>query len=669
MVANMPKTSARDRYDELKNEIRHHDYQYHVLDKPEIRDFDYDKLYQELLKIEQDHPEWVTEDSPSQRVGGEVLEGFEKVAHRKPMLSLQNTYSAEEILEFDKRVQKKLDREVEVEYFCEPKFDGLSIELVYEKGVLVRAITRGDGQVGENVLSNVRTIKSVPLTLKEKIPLLEVRGEILILKEDFKKLNEQQEENGLMTFANPRNAAAGTVRQLDPRIAASRPLKLFCYAPGSLEGVKVSSQLEWQKLLKDLDFPVSPLGAVCKNAKAAQEFYFNIEKQRHKLPFDIDGVVIKVNSFKLQDQIGFIARSPSWATATKYKPEQATTTVEKIIVQVGRTGALTPVAVMNPVKVGGVTVTNATLHNIEEVQRKDVREGDTVVIHRAGDVIPEILEVVLDKRPKNSKPFEMPSKCPTCSEKVVKVEGEVITRCVNPLCPSVMKESLKHFVSRRAMNMEKLGDKLIEQFFDAGLVQKFSDLYRLKKDDVLSLDRQGDKSAQNIIDSVDSSRHPSLARFIYALGIRFVGEQTARSLSTHFKSIDKFIETTEEELVEIEDIGPKVAQSIASALKQKKFVKEILELQKLGVEIEKQKSTPKGEQKLSGMNIVITGTLPMGRDEIKDLIVSLGGKSSGSVSKKTNFVLAGEEAGSKLDKARELGVKVIDWDEFQKLIN
>ncbi len=689
MAKKSSKSSSKDRVLELRTLIHEHDYNYHVLDKPVITDFEYDKLFRELQDLEAAHPELVTHDSPTQRVGAEALEGFEKVAHRRPMISLSNTYSIDEVREFDERVKKFLDSEKSIEYFCELKFDGLAVELIYEKGRLTGAITRGDGNVGENVLSNVRTMRSIPLALKGKTPaLLEVRGEALMMKKEFAKLNEAQQEAGEQPFANPRNAAAGAVRQLDPRITAKRPLRMFCYGPGVVEGHKSTSQEDWLDYLRQHGLPALhsapwkkirprlkegysheiPLGAVCANIEEAIEYYSTILKHRHELPFDIDGVVIKVNSFALQDRLGTIARSPRWATAAKFPPEQATTIVSDIAVQVGRTGALTPVAIMQPVRVGGVTVTNATLHNQSEIDRKDVRIGDTVIIQRAGDVIPEVVQVVLDKRPAKSKKFRIPENCPVCSEPAVLPEGEVVTRCVNSLCPAILNESLKHFAARRAMNIEDLGDKIIEQMTEHGLVKSFSDLYKLSKEQIQSLPRQGDKSAQNIYDSIQKSANTTLSRFIFGLGIRFVGEQTAKSLAANLKTLDAFLEATEEQLVEIEDIGPKVARSIMLRLENKDFRKEIKKLIENGVQIEKPKKVSASSQTLNGVSIVITGTLPMGRDEIKDLVLSLGGKTPGSVSKNTNYVLAGDEAGSKLDKAQELGVPVLDWDGFQKLI-
>ncbi len=664
----------KSRYEELKKQISHHDHQYHVLDKPVITDFEYDKLFAELLEIEKAHPEWVLPDSPSKRVGAKPLDFFKKVDHRLPMLSLSNSYSKEDLIDFDLRVKKFLKSEEEITYFCEPKFDGLAIELVYENGILVRALTRGDGITGEDVTENIRTIRSIPLSLVgKKIPaLLEVRGEVLMFKQDFVDLNQAQQDNGLQTFANPRNAAAGTIRQLDSRIVASRTLRFFAYSLGAVEGIEFSSQEEIENYFESLSLPVAQkvknlsLRKICQGPEETIQYYEDVLKHRHDLSFDIDGIVVKVNSMRLQEDLGLVARSPRWATAAKYPPEQSQTLIEEIAVQVGRTGALTPVAIMRPVKVGGVTVTHATLHNQEEIQRKDVRQGDTVIIQRAGDVIPEVVSVVLDKRPKNSKEFLMPKLCPVCASKVVKMEEEVVTRCVNPLCPAILKGSLQHFVARRAMNMDKIGDKLIETFVDQKLVRSFSDLYKLKKEDLLALERQGEKSVQNILDSVEKSKNTTLARLIYALGIRFVGEQTAKALAHHFVTIEAFLEATEEDLVSVPDIGPKVAQSISTWLANKAMVKEVHQLIKSGLQIEGPKR--KTEGKLSGKSFVVTGTLPVKRDEAKDLIESHGGKILSGVSAKLDYLVVGEDPGSKLKKAESLEVQILNWEELNQLI-
>lgn len=694
--------SIRNRIDELIKIIEHHDHLYYVQDRPALTDSQYDELFNELKRLEVEHPSLLRPDSPTLRVGGMPLDKFEKAEHRTPMLSLQNGYNLEDLIAFDQRVKKFLDITGEIEYFCEPKLDGLAIELIYENQLFTKALTRGDGSVGEVVTQNVRTISQIPLRLQapKTLTLAEVRGEVLILKTDFAELNEAQQEKGLSTFANPRNAAAGSIRQLDPKVARSRPLKMFCYAPGVIEGIHINRQAElldtfhaWGlpclrydtlpavkgHLKKALNTPQKipglqellaiPIAAVCDGIEEALEYYKLIHECRHQLPFEMDGVVIKVNSFAIQEQLGFIARSPRWALAAKFEPEKGRTIIKDIVVQVGRTGALTPVAEMEPVSVGGVTITHATLHNQDEIDRKDVRIGDTVIVHRAGDVIPEIVEVDLAARPAKAKPFKMPKNCPTCESPVIQNEGEVVLRCTNPFCSSMVRESLKHFVSRRAMNIDKLGDKIIEQLFEAQLVQRFSDLYRLKKDDLLSLERQGEKSADNILKSIAASKTPSLDRFLYSLGIRFVGEQTARTLAAHYGDLESIMSASQESLLEAEDVGPKVADSIVRAFANPDFKKEIRKLISLGIEIQNPNRQIQSEsQALLGKNIVITGSLPMEREKIKELIIAHGGKSAGSVSKKTDFVLAGEAAGSKLDKAQELGVAVLDWDGFLKLL-
>lgn len=666
---------SKKRHEELKKILNHHNHLYHALDRPEISDYEYDQLFQELLDLEAREKGLDLADSPSRRVGGDVVDAFRKVPHRKPMLSLANSYSPEEITDFDERVRKVLGTEGPIPYFCEPKFDGLAIELVYENGHLVQALTRGDGTVGEDVISNVRTIKTIPLKLKVAKPpeLLEVRGEVLIFKQDFLRLNEAQQEAGLMAFANPRNAAAGTIRQLDSKIASSRPLRFFAYALGETSGeYPWRTQEQTEATLAEWGLPIVPdlkearLRELCSGPEAVVAYYHRLEGIRHDLPFDIDGIVVKVNDFRLQEDLGLVARSPRWATAAKYKPEQAETVIEEIAVQVGRTGALTPVAVMKPVRVGGVTVTNATLHNQEEVSRKDVRVGDTVVIQRAGDVIPEVVRVITEKRPPGSLPFQLPEKCPVCAQPVEKPEGEVVSRCVNSFCPAIVKESLKHFVSRRAMNIDKVGDRLIEALVDSGLVASFSDFYKLRKEDVLKLERQGDKSAENIIASIDKSRKTTLARLVFALGIRFVGEQTAKALADHFGSLERFLKATEADLLAIPDVGPKVASSILVWLSQDRLVAEARALPTLGVEFAGPVRAEGG--KLSGLSFLVTGTLPVKRDEAHQLIESHGGKLLSGVSSKLSYLVVGEDPGSKVAKAEKLGVKIIDWDGLQSMI-
>ncbi len=665
----------KTRYEQLKKIISEHDHSYYVLDQPSISDYEYDKLYAELLELEKKNKDLDRSDSPSQRVGGQAMDAFKKGQHRTPMISLANTYSPEEIREFDERVRKALKTEQVIEYFCEPKFDGLAIELIYEHGIFTRALTRGDGTTGEDVTENIRTVRSIPLRLHTKQPpkLFEVRGEALMFKKDFLSLNETQQENGLATFANPRNAAAGTVRQLDSKISASRPLRFFAYAPGVIEGVRFETQQELESYFSDVgipvvqDFETIKLRRICNGPDEAIQYYHDVEKVRHQLPFDIDGIVLKVNNLMLQEDLGFVARNPRWAAAAKYKPEQAETIVENIVVQVGRTGALTPVAVMTPVRVGGVTVTNATLHNQEEIERKDVRVGDTVILQRAGDVIPEIVSVVLTKRGKGSRSFNIPNNCPVCHSQVVKIEGEVVTRCVNPFCPAIVKESLKHFVARRAMNLDKIGDRLIERFVDENLVRSFSDFYKLTDSQLLDLDRLGEKSVENILKSIQASKHTTLPRLIFALGIRFIGEQTAKSLASHFLTVDAFLTATEKDLLEIPDVGPKVAQSILDWLGKKALVQEVRELMKLGIVIETANRKTSGP--LVGKSFLITGTLPVKRDEAKDFVEQKGGKILSSVSSKLNYLVVGDDPGSKLEKAQGLGVSILSWEELKKMVD
>lgn len=676
----MTKRDAEKRMLFLIDEIERHNQLYHTLDQPEISDYEYDFLFKELEEIESQYPEFKRPSSPTSKVGGEVLKSFTKVQHQEPMLSLQNTYSPEEIIEFESKISRQLSGDQGLQFFCSPKFDGVAIELVYVDGHLVHAITRGDGVVGEDVLSNVKTISALPKKLRGKKipPRMDIRGEILMNKREFARINELCQERGLQTFANPRNAAAGTIRQLDSRIAAERNLSIFCYSLGYAEGVDFATQSSFEDQMAEFGVPVMShvksgnvtdknLSKICVGAKEVIDYYLEIEKRRHHLEFEIDGIVAKVNSFSLQKSLGKIARSPRWAFAAKYKPQQASTVVENIVVQVGRTGALTPVAVMNPVEVGGVTVTYATLHNQDEIDRKDVRVGDTVFVHRAGDVIPEILSVDLSKRKSNSKKFTIPDLCPTCYQKVVQLEGEVIKRCVNSVCPSVLVELLKHFVSRNAMNIDKLGSRLIEIFFEKKLIESFSDLYRLTYNQLIELDRQGEKSTENLLESIENSKSPDLHRFIYALGIRFVGEQTARVLAQNFKTITAFMEAVEEDLIGIPDIGPKVSQSIVRTLKQKAFQQEVKKLLQVGVQPKDVLGPPKGaKQPLAGLSFVVTGTLPLPRNEVQDFIRDAGGEVSSAVSKKTSVLVAGEKAGSKLEKAEKLGVLVWSWDDLQE---
>ncbi len=659
-----------ENYHQLISLIQYHDDLYHSKDAPLISDFEYDQLFLTLIHAEELHPDWIRPDSPSHRVGGKTLSHFEKSNHRVPMLSLSNSYNQEDIFSFDERIKKFLNRTENIHYFCEPKFDGLSMELVYENGLLTKALTRGDGLTGELVTQNVKTIKTIPLKLKTMTPpeLLEVRGEVLIHKDDFFELNNSQQEEGLPTFANPRNAAAGTIRQLDSKITASRPLKFYAYALGDFVGISFETQLELYEKLSQLGIPTYPsLTRVCVNAKDVVNFYHEFESKRQRLPFDVDGIVIKVLSFSLQAELGMVSKSPRWATAAKFPPQQAQTIITDIICQVGRTGAVTPVAIMNPVLVGGVTVTNATLHNQEEIDRKDIRLGDTVIIQRAGDVIPEVVNVVLSKRNSNSSPFKMPTHCPCCGEPLQTAEEEVVLRCVNINCSAILKESLKHFSSRKALNIEKLGEKWIDILVDKGFVRTFSDFYKLTKEDLLTLERQGEKSAQNILESLSRSKKTTLARFLFSLGIRYVGETTAKHLANHFLTIENFVVADETSLLQIPEIGPKVAMAILNWLRSPTNIEEITNLIQVGITFEKVTRTIDGP--LQNKSFLITGTLEIPRDQAKKIIEGNGGKLLSSVSSKLNYLVVGNDPGSKLEKAKSLGVHIISWDELLKMIS
>ncbi len=692
--SNMPK-KIQKRYNQLISEINSHNYLYHAKDSPEISDRDFDKLFSELIAIENEFPDLIAIDSPSQKVGGEVLTEFKKQAHRTPMLSLQNTYSASDLIDFDKRIKKYLNINLkeDITYFCSPKLDGLAIELIYENNILTNALTRGDGLIGEDVTSNVKTIKNLPhkLNSKKVIPLLEVRGEIVIYKKDFLKLNEQQVKLNKKIFANSRNAAAGTIRQLDPKIASTRPLKVLCYSLGESQDITFSSQLDFEKQIDSFQIPalerslsysefkkesnnslkknnqISKTCCLCLGINEVIEFYKDIENLREHIPVDIDGIVIKVNDFGLQQRLGFIARSPRWAVAAKYEPEKSTTVIKEIQIQIGRTGALTPVATMDPVSVGGVIVTHATLHNQDEINKKDIRIGDHVIIQRAGDVIPEIVSVIKEKRAKNSKAFVMSKQCPSCNELAHKEESEAVLRCINKKCAAKIIESIKHFVSRKTMNIDKLGNKIVEKFFNEGLISNFSDIYKLSAEQIENLDRQGKKSTENILASIEKSKDTELHKFLFSLGIRFVGEQTARSLSKHYLTLDKFLKTSAEELNNIEDIGPKVTESIMESLGDKTFLSEVQNLLDVGISIKPIKQN-NSKQILKKLTFVITGTLPVSRSEAKNFLIANGAKVSSSLSKKTDYLLAGEKSGSKLNKAKELKVKIVSWQEILKLV-
>lgn len=657
----------------LRNELNRHAHAYYVLDNPSIPDADYDQLFRELQQLEAAHPELATPDSPTQRVGGAPLPEFAQVRHDVPMLSINNGFAEEDIRAFDRRVREGLVELHDVDYACELKFDGLAINLRYVDGLLVQAATRGDGSTGEDVTANIRTVRSIPLRLHGDRPpaVLDVRGEVLMFKADFARLNQRQRDAGQKEFANPRNAAAGSLRQLDPRVTAQRSLRFFAYGIGHLDGAELpdthAGLLDWYRTL---GIPVCAERAVVRGADGLLAFFADIGSRRPALPYDIDGVVYKLNRVAQQRALGFVSRAPRFALAHKFPAEEATTTVLGIDVQVGRTGAVTPVARLAPVSVGGVTVTNATLHNEDEVRRKDIRIGDSVIVRRAGDVIPEVVANVPERRPVDAREFVMPTACPVCGSTIVRPEEEAVARCSGGWikCAAQRKGGLLHFVSRRAMDIEGLGEQLVEQLVDRGLVTTPADFYRLGLAALAELDRMAQKSAQNVLDALDKSKSTTLARFIYALGIRHVGESTAKSLARHFGQLDALLQANEAQILEVDDIGPVVAKSILDFLSDPLNRELIEQLRAAGIHWDEH-VVERRALHLAGKTFVLTGTLPtLRRDEAQAMIEAAGGKVSGSVSKKTNYVVAGEEAGSKLAKAEELGVAVIDEAALMKLL-
>ncbi|WP_042298672.1 NAD-dependent DNA ligase LigA [Paraburkholderia kururiensis] len=666
--------SAAERAAWLRNELERANYAYYVLDQPELPDAEYDRMFVELQQIEAGHPDLITPESPTQRVGGEVASGFESVVHDAPMLSLNNGFEDEDIVAFDRRVCETLDV-AHVDYACELKFDGLAISLRYVDGQFVQAATRGDGTTGENVTENVRTIRSIPLKLKGKrVPkVLDVRGEVLMFRRDFERLNERQREAGQREFANPRNAAAGSLRQLDTRITAHRPLSFFAYGIGVLDGMEMpathSELLDWYV---DLGLPVNSERRVVQGAEGLLGFFRAVGEKRDNLPYDIDGVVYKVNRRDQQDTLGFVSRAPRFALAHKFPAQEALTKLLAIDVQVGRTGAITPVARLEPVFVGGVTVTNATLHNEDEVRRKDIHIGDTVVVRRAGDVIPEVVSVVLDRRPANAHAFVMPTHCPVCGSRIERLPDEAIARCTGGLfCPAQRKQALWHFAQRRAMDIDGLGEKVIDQLVEQNLVRTPADLFSLGFSTLAALDRFADKSAQNLLDSLEKAKKTTLARFLYALGIRHVGESTAKDLAKHFGSLDPVMTASVEELLEVNDVGPVVAESIHQFFAEEHNRTVIEQLRAPGkVTWAEGPPAPKAPQGvLAGKTVVLTGTLPtLTREAAKEMLEAAGAKVAGSVSKKTDYVVAGADAGSKLAKAEELGVPVLDEEGMRKLL-
>jgi len=672
----MPAASKeiQKKIEALREKVRHHEYRYFVLDDPEISDYDFDQLVEQLKRLEAEHPKLITPDSPTQRVGGKPREGVVKVAHSSPMLSLDNTYNEDELRDWERRVHELSGRK-DVDYVCELKLDGMSLALVYEDAQLVRGVTRGDGSVGEDVTLNVRTVRSIPLSIEKDrlrkggIPAtFEVRGELLMPAAAFKKMNDDREKKGLSLFANPRNATAGTVRQLDASITAQRRLDYFPYM--LLTDGHTHFDRHWVTLeaLETAGFKVNQHRRLAKNMDEVWTFIQHWEDKRETLPYEIDGVVIKVDRTGLQDELGFTGKAPRWAIAYKYAARAGITRIEGIRVQVGRTGKLTPVAELTPVAIGGTTVRNATLHNMDEIERLGVKIGDWVQVERGGDVIPKVAQVIEDKdHPRGHETFHMPEKCPVCGTQVVKTQGEVDYRCVNANCPAKLRETILHFASRHVMNIEGMGDALVAQLTDRGLVKNVADIYRLTKDDLLDLERMGDKSAQNVLHEIHASKKLPLERVIFGLGIRFVGERTAQFLAEHFGSMDSLMKASQQELEQVDEVGPRIAESILEFFHEPKNRDLVQRLRDAGLTFAGKKR--ERGSKLAGKTFVLTGTLAKyTRDEARKMIEDAGGRVSGAVSKKTDYVVAGNDAGSKLDKAKELGVPVIEEKEMEKLV-
>ena len=663
---------VRQRVKQLREEIEHHNYRYYVLDDPVVPDVEYDRLMRELQQLESQHSELIEPSSPTQRVGSQPASHFRQVQHEIPMLSLDNVFDEQELHDFDRRVRERLPGVDQVDYAAEPKLDGLAVSLRYENGRLIQGATRGDGATGEDVTHNVRTIPSVPLRLRGTgyPDVVEVRGEVYMPKDGFAAMNAKAISEGSKTFVNPRNAAAGSLRQLDPRLTAQRPLQIFCYGVGFVGGGAMpDTHSQILEVLQDWGCRVCPDSTVVSSVEGCLNFYRKIAKKREKLPYEIDGVVYKVNRSDYQERLGFVSRAPRWAIAHKFPAHEEITVVNGVEFQVGRTGALTPVARLDPVFVGGVTVSNATLHNVDELHRKDVRVGDTVIVRRAGDVIPEVVKVVDNPKRKRPRPVRLPKKCPVCGSVVIRAEDEAVARCSGGLfCPAQRKQALSHFASRRAMDIDGLGEKLIDQLVDAELVETAADLFNLNKDDLLELERMGDKSADKLLNSIDRSRSTTLARFLFSLGIREVGEATATSLASNFGSLKNLMAASEEELVKVPDVGPIVAGRITAFFNEPHNKKVVTALRKNGVNWpeQKQRAAP---GPLDGLSFVLTGTLStMTREEAKERIIGLGGRVTGSVSKKTDYLVAGAKPGSKLKKAKQANVEILNEVDFSKLM-
>lgn len=659
--------AAEKRSAELRNELNQYSYEYYVQDQPSVEDFVYDKKYQELVEIETEYPDLITPESPTQRVGGKVLEGFEKVVHDIPLYSLNDVFSKEELIAFDERVKKAIGHAVS--YCCELKIDGLSISLKYENGVFVQGATRGDGTVGENITENLKTVKSIPLRLKEPLSI-EVRGECYMPKSSFVKLNHQREEEGKEVFANPRNAAAGSLRQLDTRIAAKRNLSTFLYTLADFGPLESTTQDHALNEMSRLGFRTNPEHRVCETIDEVWDYIETFHETRDQLPYEIDGIVVKVNEFELQDELGFTVKAPRWATAYKFPPEEAQTTLLDIDWTVGRTGVLTPTAIMEPVRLAGTTVGRASLHNSDYIEKKDIRLKDTILVYKAGDIIPEVAQVILEKRPEDSEPYPVPTHCPICDSELVHLDEEVALRCINPKCPAQIKEGLSHFVSRNAMNIDGLGPRVLAQMFDKGLVSDVADLYGLEKDQLLTLDKIKDKSAENILKAIDASRENSVERLIFGLGIRHVGAKAAGILAEHFGSLEAISKASKEEIIDLNTIGETIADSLVTYFENEEVHELMQELAERGVNLEykgiRASQLAEVESPFKDKTVVLTGKLiDYTREDAKEKIQNLGGKVTGSVSKKTDIVVAGEDAGSKLTKAQNLGIEV--WDEKQMI--
>ena len=656
----------------LRERINDHNYQYYVLDNPIISDSEYDKLFKELESLEKQNPDFIIPESPTQRIGAKPIESFGTVTHRVTMMSLANAMSSDELNAFDERIKKKLNASENIEYVVEPKLDGLAVELIYENGIFVNGSTRGDGNTGEDITSNLKTINAIPLILRNDIisipDLLEVRGEVFIRKEDFEILNSKRLQSDQQPFANARNAAAGSLRQLDPNVTSKRSLSIYCYQAGVIDEINLNTHSEFLQCLKNWGLPVNPEVKIVKGIKKAIDFHKKLETKRNEFPYEIDGSVIKVNSLSLRDELGARSRSPRWAIAGKFRAQQVTTIINGIFASVGRTGAVTPVARLEPVEVGGVTVTNATLHNQDEIDRKDIRIGDTVIIERSGDVIPKVIKVVQEKRTKDVKVYHLPNHCPECNSELNRPENEVVFRCLNYSCPGKIKGIIKHFVSKNALDIDGLGEKLIDQLVNERIINTVDDLFRINKDQLANLERMGNKSADNIIESINNSKQTSFSRFIYALGIRHVGEHSSKLLERAYKAdFELLLEATFEDLESIEEIGPIVAESIIEFWNDESNKNIANSCFALGVKLEKNNETE--VQTLSGKIFVFTGSLEIfTRKQAKDIVERLGGRANNSVSKNTNYVVAGAGSGAKLDKAKQLGVDIINEHEFEKLV-